>query len=444
MTARRATFLILTALFIIVGSYAFTAGRAPAAWQEPTDASALDAALGGDGQIDTNQLIVFWRERVERDPRDYLSMTFLGQTFLRKARESGDTGNFARAEAALQSALAINPNYENTLAYMAVLRHTQHNFTDALDLATRAYTADPRQLQAQATIGDAQLELGRYAEAAATYQELAVKAPGPASGSRLARLAWLQGQPDEAVRLARQTLTEAQQLGFQGESLAWYHYQLGEMLFNTGRYDEAAQQYGSAGDSFPNYYLAFAGVGKARAAQGRYPEAITSYERAVAIVPQPDLLAALGDLYALVGRDADAERQYETVEFIGKLEALNQVIYNRQLVLFRANHDRLVAAAVETAQQEYAVRQDIYGADALAWALFKAGRYDEAAAMSTRALALGTRDALLFYHAGMIAAQRGDRDRARQLLTDALALNPGFDPRQAAVARQTLAQLGTP
>jgi hypothetical protein len=53
------------------------------------------------------------------------------------------------------------------------------------------------------------------------------------------------------------------------------------------------------------------------------------------------------------------------------------------------------------------VRQDIYGADSLAWALFKASQYKAAAALSEHALALGTRDALLYYHAGMIAVKQG-------------------------------------
>ena len=444
MTTRRATFLILTAFLIIVGSYAFTAGRAPAARQETVNGSALDGAPGGYGQLSTAQLLDFWRARVEADPRDYISMTLLGQTFLRQARETGDTSNLARAEAALQGALAINPRYEPMLTYLAVLRYTQHDFVAALDLATRSYASDPRQHQALATIGDAQLELGRYDEAAATFRALAEKAPGPAADSRLSRLAWLRGQTGEALSLAQGAVEEAQRLGLQGESLAWYHFQLGELLFSGGRYDEATQQYEAAGARFPSYYLSFAGIGKARAAQGRYPEAITSYERAVAIVPHPDLLAALGDLYTLTGRTAEAAQQYETIEFIGKLEAMNEVLYNRQLVIFRANHDRLIAEAVAAAEGEYATRRDIFGADALAWALYKAGRYDEAATYSDRALALGTRDAALRYHAGMIAARRDDPHRARQMLQEALAINPGFDPLQATVARQMLAELGTP
>jgi tetratricopeptide (TPR) repeat protein len=442
MTARRALFLVLTALFLITGSYAFSAGRVSGTRSGPVDGSALDDAPAGSGQLGTDQLITFWGGRVSGDPHDYLSLTFLGQAFMRKGRETGDVGNYARAQAALQAALAINPNYDSALTYTAALRYTLHDFAGALDLATRMYANDPRQLQALATIGDAELELGRYADAETTYAQLASKAPGPAVDSRLARLAWLRGQPDEALRLARQTVEEGEQLGLQGESIAWYHLQYGEVLFNTGQYDEAAAQYTSAGQRFANYYLAYAGLGKVRAAQGRYAEAIAGYEQAVAIVPQPDLLANLGDLYRLTGRAADAERQYDTVEFIAQLEAINQVIYNRQLILFHANHDREIDEAVASAQREYAVRQDVYGADALAWVLYKAGQYDEAAVLSDRALALGTRDALLLYHAGMIAAHQGQSARARQLLGDALAINPGFDPLQAGVARQTLAELG--
>ena len=57
------------------------------------------------------------------------------------------------------------------------------------------------------------------------------------------------------------------------------------------------------------------------------------------------------------------------------------------------------------------------------------------------ARALGTRDALFSYHAGMIAAGLGDTARARTLLAEALAINPGFDPLQASRARAALAAL---
>ena len=70
-----------------------------------------------------------------------------------------------------------------------------------------------------------------------------------------------------------------------------------------------------------------------------------------------------------------------------------------------------------------------------------AGRAPEAETAMGKALAPGTRDARLLYHAGMIAAALHDGQRERELLTSALDLDPRFDPLQARRARVTLAAL---
>ena len=87
-------------------------------------------------------------------------------------------------------------------------------------------------------------------------------------------------------------------------------------------------------------------------------------------------------------------------------------------------------------------RQDIYAYDALAWALYKADRLDEAAAAAAEALALGTPDPRLAYHAGMIATARGEIDDARQLLQRAVAGAAYLPPLQAPIASAALASLG--
>ena len=40
-----------------------------------------------------------------------------------------------------------------------------------------------------------------------------------------------------------------------------------------------------------------------------------------------------------MGRSDDAKKQYALVEYIGRLSALNQVLYNRELAYFYADHD---------------------------------------------------------------------------------------------------------
>ena len=59
-----------------------------------------------------------------------------------------------------------------------------------------------------------------------------------------------------------------------------------------------------------------------------------------------------------------------------------------------------------------------------------------------QAMSLGTRDAMLYYHAGMIYTALGDDLQAQAMLAEALSINPQFDPLQSRVARETLETIG--
>jgi tetratricopeptide (TPR) repeat protein len=96
---------------------------------------------------------------------------------------------------------------------------------------------------------------------------------------------------------------------------------------------------------------------------------------------------------------------------------------------------------VEVTAADLERRSDVYAHDAHAWALYAAGRFAEADAAMQAARAHGTQDALLDYHAGMIAAALERDDEARRLLTAALDRNPSFDALQAQRAAATLAPL---
>ena len=93
------------------------------------------------------------------------------------------------------------------------------------------------------------------------------------------------------------------------------------------------------------------------------------------------------------------------------------------------------------ADTELGVRKDVYGYDADAWALYKIGRYADARAAAEKALAQGTRDARILYHAGLIDQALGQRAQAMAELGQALAISPNFDPLQTPRARAALARL---
>jgi Flp pilus assembly protein TadD len=86
------------------------------------------------------------------------------------------------------------------------------------------------------------------------------------------------------------------------------------------------------------------------------------------------------------------------------------------------------------ARAAHDARPSVQADDVLAWALYRNGRCAEAQRYSTRALRLGTEDALAFFHRGVIERCLGNDDAARRWLRRALDLNAGFSPQWSPVA----------
>ena len=93
--------------------------------------------------------------------------------------------------------------------------------------------------------------------------------------------------------------------------------------------------------------------------------------------------------------------------------------------VFRADHGIRPAETVRLARRARADRPSIQGDDALGWALARAGRCAEARRWLDRALRLGTKDALLFFHRGYAAGCAGDRAAMRAWYRKALGAEPG-------------------
>jgi tetratricopeptide (TPR) repeat protein len=262
-----------------------------------------------------------------------------------------------------------------------------------------------------------------------------------ARDSRLSFLKFIAGDTSAATSLMKTAVTEGIEAHLPSENLAWLYYELGEYETQAGAAAAADAAYLAALNTHPGDYRALAALGKLRANNGRYAEAIVLYQKAIAVVPMPIFIAELGDLYARSGNQAEAKKQYALVEYIGLLGHINQVLHNRDLALFYADHDMKLAEALDLAQKEFEVRHDVYTWDALAWALYKNGKLAEAAKASEKAMQFGTRDPLLLFHAGMIAEAMGNREQARSELKEALQINPHFHLVYANAAQQRLASL---
>jgi tetratricopeptide (TPR) repeat protein len=396
---------------------------------------------------DTDQVTAIIRsleEKVRQHPDDFVAYTKLAGYYLQRQRETGSIEYLTLAERAARASLTVMPPEQNYggLAALAQAEYALHNFAAARDHATRLTEVNATKSAGLQILSDALLELGEYESAQRVLDRLQDLAGQTVdTQTRLARSALLRGRPEDAAQyLSRAVVLALEQAPPQRETVAWCRWQLGETALAIGDYATAERHYRDALTTFPDFFRAVASLGRVRAARGDLAGAIVQYERVVHLVPDPTFVAALGDLYSLVGQDQAAAAQYELVEKIAQLGTVNGLLFNRQLALFYADHDRKAEEAYSLAIQEYAIRRDIYGADIVAWTALKAGKIAEAQAAIKEALRLETRDARLFYHAGMIADAAGDRDRAREYLTRALTLSPEFDPLQATLARKALKQ----
>lgn len=386
--------------------------------------------------------IAYYQRILQRTPRDARTLHRLGDALIRKARASGDVTYFNRAEEALQKSLDLAPTNAGAWRHLAYVAYSRHEFDQATVHARKALELDSGDGHAWGVLGDALLETGRYAEADDAYGRMIAIEADLHALSRLAGLKSMRGDVAGAVADLERAVAEGRAARRPAESVAWALAQLGSEHFAVGQLDRAEARYLEALQAHPNYYRGLAGLAQVRAAQRRFEEAIDLYKRAIAIVPLPEYATALGDVLTRLGRAEEARKQYDLVEYIGHLNTLNKILYSRELAYFYADHDVKLATALELAHRELSVRRDVYAYDVLAWTLVKNGRAEEARTAIGEALKLGTRDARLYFHAGLIHAALGEPEQAREYLTRALATNPNFHVLHAQVAERMLASLG--
>jgi len=403
-------------------------------------------------QHETDNVIRFFQWKVAQDPDDFFNYDRLGVAYIQKARETGDITYYNLAAKALEKSLDLNsvtPEAAPATKHLATVYFAEHRFGEALALTQKAIDLNPRDVTPYALLGDARSEMGEYEKAWAAYRRLQdpEDAPSATSGvqyleqSRASVESLLTGDTTAAIDHMRRAIDISVESRMADESIAWSKFTLGESYFLLGDLSNAKAAYTDALKTYPDYHRALAGLAKVSSAEGRLGDAIELYKKAIGVIPLPAYVAALGDVYAKAGNAVEAKKQYDLVGYIARLNTFNQIVYNRELSAFYADHDIHLEQALELARKEFEVRHDIYTWDALAWALYKNSQPEQAAAAMTEALRLDTKDPLLMFHAGMIYGRLGDSKKAADYLHRAIALNPQFHLFYADLARATLQRL---
>jgi len=370
----------------------------------------------------TQQRIELLTRRVKERPHDFIALTMLGQAYSSRARQTGDLSIYKGAEAAFEGALAEFPEHIAALGGVCSVRMALHRFDEARSIAGHILRNDPPSSEGRLLLGDAQLALGKTAEAARTWQPLP---ESPAVFWRRSQLARLRGDNDEALRLALRAAEEATARGEPPENCAWYRVRVGEIFFRKGELAFAEEQYRTALEQSPQSYDVAEHFAELRGAQERFDEAIKGYQDLITRLPRPDLEQALGDLFLFLHKPEQAKSWHDKA-LAGYLASIDrgEIHFLHHLTGFFADSREDGAQAVRWARKDLALRATPFTHEALAWALYRAGDFVESQREMEMALAGGIKDAHICYHAGLIYSAAGNIERGQEFLHGALRLNP--------------------
>ena len=411
--------------------------RSDAPGARAVSAAAATGLSRSSGQT-TEQTITNLQSHLTRVPNDYPAWATLGLAYVQQAKITVNSDYYPKAEGALEQSRRINDT-DNFLAYAgrSALAAARHDFAEAEAEARKGLTMNPSSAVLYGALGDALVQLGRYADADDAIAKMASIRPDSGSYARQSYLRELRGDLDGARRYMQQALNVAPTPSDRAFAL----FYLGELDYHAGDANAALARYREALAASPTDIQALAGKAKAEAALGQHLTALDDYAVVVARAPEPGLVIEYAEFLVSIGRTADAQVQYQVVDATRELFEANGVEPDATMTFFeiRRGNGR---AALEGARRGVETRPFIAMHDAHAWALHANGRNTEALAAVNRALQLGTQSALTHYHAGMINLSLGNADAARAELDTALRINPFFHPLDAPHARQTLAVLG--
>jgi tetratricopeptide (TPR) repeat protein len=383
---------------------------------------------------DTQAEIARLQAVARRVPRATEPRVELAAAYLQRARETFDPTLYNGADGLLRGVLAREPGNTGALVERAGLALSRHDFRLGLELARRAQRLEPSSTVALPPLVDALVELGRYGAAERTLQRLADRKPNLSAYARVSYLRELHGDLGGA---ASALALAAAAGGPAAENVGAVEVLRGDLAVVRGRRASAQRAYTMALTLVPGYAAAEAGRARLAAAAGDLRGAVARWRRLVARLPLPEYAIALGEAELAAGRPRAARRDFALVHAEQALLARAGVNTDTELALFEADHgDR--ARGLALARRAWAAAPSVRSADAMGWALTRAGRPAEGAVWARRARRLGSADPMFAYHAGIAVRAAGDDRAGRQLLRSALAHGLATRPWHARAARRAL------
>jgi tetratricopeptide (TPR) repeat protein len=365
------------------------------------------------------------RAAVRAAPGSADARALLGDAYVTKARATGDPSLYARADRVLGTALRRDPRNLAALVGAGTLAGLRHDFREQLRLGLAARQVAPGLARPYTVVADAQIELGHYSGAARSIQRLVDLKPGLPAYARVSYYRELTGDLAGAVRAMR----FAASAGGAPESLAYVQALTGNLELARGRPGAARDAYMASLRTVPDYSDALEGLARVDAARGDLRGSAARLRRLAPSRPPARALAFLAELELASGHPRAAQRHLTAARAQFARDRAGGGLPDAEAVLLEANHGS-AARAVRLGRRVWRAKPSIRSADALGWALTRAGRPREGLAWARQALRTGSMDPMVRAHAGLAARRAGRAREAQRHLrlsaSGAAALSPAL------------------
>ncbi|GAP48217.1 tetratricopeptide repeat protein [Streptomyces azureus] len=362
--------------------------------------------------------VVAARKATEAYPDDPAAWAGLARAEIEQARTSLDAGRLDAAERALRRSLALDAtdNY-GAVAGRGLLANARHEFAKGREYGLRATRMAPDRPDGYAVLADAEIQLGNYPQARAAVQRMLDIAPATAAYSRAAYDLETGGRPEDAAIALQRAVDSAATQDERGFAEA----RLGDLAWSLGKVDQAERHYRRALAAVPDHPYGQAGIARVAAARGQTGRALDLYTRLVERTPLPQFLLETLELRRAAGDSRQGSERAALSAQVRMVRADGGPV-DPHLILYAADHGD-PEVAVELGRREWKHARSVIVADALGWALHRAGQHTEALAYARRAAATGWKNALFRYHRGAIEQALAMPEGSRHL-SEADALNP--------------------
>jgi TolB-like protein/Flp pilus assembly protein TadD len=225
--------------------------------------------------VDLRKSIEYFNQAIKQDPNYALAYAALAQAWLLLPAYDGGAPKdcFPHAETAAKKALALDDNSSDAHAALGMVKQIyDFDLPGAIAEFERAIQLNPNDAMAHHWLSNHSL-----AAAGQTEREIA--------------------EMKRALELDPLSLI--------------INANLGQAYINVNRYDDAIAQLRKTIEMEGSFYFAHQMLGEALDLKGQIPEAITEYEKAIALNDDPIPKALLGHLYGRIGRKDEARKILE-------------------------------------------------------------------------------------------------------------------------------------